>query len=294
MGGANLHNDAFFRKMGKAGLHQFVEGFRQHGIHKMSKLQSKSVQQIEEIAKQINMPKGAVERLLSTLKKTKGGAKLSAKPAKVQKKKKNATAAPRPKPVTPETEVLTTNKTEGKATDSSYYHFSSTPKEHARQFDAVKVEDANAVAWNTKKGSSSWNPGNTVEERDFSPQASSILKENLLSYSFENGINIKKVTKTGGDFSILVNRGKVKTIYDLSFECEWEGTAGEDKIKGTLKCSDIMPDEDVDDWYIECKPKKKKNAAAKEMNNYVQTRLPYLKTEVVDALVAQLRSIVQI
>jgi len=294
MGGANLHNDAFFRKMGQAGLHHFVEGFRANGVHKMSQLQSKSIQQIQEISKKINMPEGAVDRLLAMLKKKKsGGSKPAAKPAAKKKTKKHV--AERPKPVSTEEAVPlpTTNTTAGKATDSTYYHFSSTPKAHARQFDAVKVEDANAAAWKTNSGSSSWNPGNTVEERDFSKQAKDILKENLLNYNFENGIVIKKVSKTDGDFSVIASRGKVKTIFDLSFECEWEGTAGEDKIKGTLKCSDIMADEDVDDWYIECKPKKK-NAKSKEMNNYVKSRLPYLKEEAVDALVAQIRSFVHI
>lgn len=292
MGGANLHNDAFFRKMGAAGLHHFVQGFRDNGVHKMSQLQSKSIQQIQEIGKKINMPEGAVDRLLTLLKKKSNGSKPSAKPA-AKKKKKNVAA--RPKAVSPEEAVPlpTTNTTEGKATDSTYYHFSSTPKEHARQFDAVKVEDASAAAWNVKAGSSSWNPGNTVEERDFSKQAKNILKENLLNYNFENGITIKKVSKTDGDFSIIASRGKIKTIFDLSFECEWEGTAGEDKIKGTLKCSDIMPDEDVDDWYIECKPKKK-DAQSKEMNNYVKSRLPYLKEEAIGALVTQMRSFVHI
>jgi len=290
-GSGSLHNDKFFKKMGEASLHHFVDGFKKHGIHKMSQLKSKSIQQIDEVAEQIKMPRGAVDRLLGILKKSRGGS--STKPAAKPAAKKKVASVSKPKPVNNPEEAVpvptSESKVEGKATDSQYYHFSSTPKEHARQFDAVKVEDPDSAKWQVKEGASSWNPGNTVEDRDFSPQARAIMKENLQQFSFGNGISVKKVKSTSGDFTIIVNRGKVKTIFDMSFECEWEGTAGEDKITGTLKCTDIMPDEDIDDWYIECKTKKK-TTQAREMKQYVQNEVARLKEEVVDLTVAILRS----
>lgn len=284
-------SDRFMSKMGKHGLHPFVDGFRSVGIQKMSQLQSKSISQINEIAAKINMPPAAVDRLLGILKKTPSGNSTKS----VKKKKKKKPAAERPKKIAeqiPSNETLSTEKQEGKATDSSYYHFSSTPKEAARQFDAVKVESSSQVQWQTAAGSSSWNPGNTVEERDFSDHAQRILTGHLEEFNFGNGIIVKKVSSVTGDFSLIANRGKIKTIYDLAFNCEWQGKAGDKKVAGTLKCSDIMPDEDTDDWFIESSCPKK-SAEARQMKAYVESQLPRLKEECVDLTVVEIRSRVQ-
>jgi len=287
----NLKNDRFMTKMGKHGLHPFVEGLRSQGITKMSQLQSRSKSQLYVLAGQINMPGAAVERLLVILKKQPSGSSKSSSKKTKKKPASKPVATVQPKPASTN-EALSTEKKEGKATDSSYYHFSSTPKEAARQFDAVKVEDTSQVEWQTAAGSSSWNPGNTVEERDFSDYAQKMLKGLLEEFSFGNGITVKKVSSVTGDFSLIANRGKIKTIYDLAFNLEWKGKAGDTKVTGTLKCSDIMPDEDTDDWYTESSCAKK-SAQARQMKAYVESQLERLKEECVDLTVTQIRSRVQ-
>jgi len=274
LNGGNLHSDRFLKKMGAAGLHPFVDGLRSQGISKMSELQAKPVQEIRKIGKTINMPDAAVDRLLETLgkidKKEYGNTfkKVSKKTVKKTEVKNGGakTAKSKAKPATApaSTEPTATSKVQ----ESSYYHFSSTPAEQARKFDAKVVSDPNEVKWQTAKGASSWNPGNTVEDRDFSSQAQEMLKDMLKNYQLADNITITNVKKTNGDLTVISSRGKIKCVYDLSFESEWEGEIDGNKVKGKLDIQDIMPDDD--DWYIKCTTKKRDefhNKAKKLVNN---------------------------
>merc|ERR1719245_13563 len=103
-----------------------------------------------------------------------------------------------------------------------------------------EVEDPSSVEWQTAKGSSSWNPGNTVEDRDFSDHAHEWMKKHLAGCEIADGISISKVTKAEGDLTVVSNRGKVKCIYDLSFKAEWEGSVEGEKVKGKIEITDIM------------------------------------------------------
>jgi len=249
--GGGLNGDKFMKKMGSFGLHPFVSGFRSQGVGDWSSLQACPISQIKKIADTINMPPPAVDRLLEKL-----GKKKKVEPAKKTIVKTKVSSAPSKAKADAEEEVQPKKSSkDSKVQGSSYYHFESTPAEQARRFDAKKVEDPSKVAWQTAKGSSSWNPGNTVEDRDFSDQAHEWMKSNLKGCQIAEGIAITKVTKASGDLTLVSNRGKVKCIYDLSFKAEWEGTVGEDKVKGKVEITDIMADDD--DWYVNFTSKKK-------------------------------------
>jgi len=249
-------NDKFMKKMGGFGLHPFVNGFRSQGVHDWSSLQACPISKIQKIANTINMPPPAVDRLLEKLgkkKKTEPPKKVVKKTVKVVEKK--PTVAPPiknggdQKKKMEEEEEVEAKSEPSKVKESSYYHFESTPEEMARRFDAKVVKDPTKVEWQTAKGSSSWNPGNTVEDRDFSDQAHSYMKSNLLGVELAEGITISKVTKASGDLTVVSNRGKVKCIYDLSFKAQWSGTVADDKVSGKIEITDIMADDD--DWYID-------------------------------------------
>jgi len=236
------------KKMGEAGLHPFVEGFRQIGISKFSQLKSKPVSDVRKLGAQINMPDAAVDRLLEVLGKKK---KEEVKITQTKIKQVATSSAPPPKKIEKPADSpkpLAKDAETGKATDSGYYHFSSTPQDMARRFDAKKVDNVSNVEWKTAYGASSWNPGNTVEERDFSSKAQSMLKSALEGYVLCETIKVSKVKKTGGDFTVISNRGKIKCIYDMNFSVEWVGTIADEKVSGKLEVEDVQPDDD--DWYI--------------------------------------------
>lgn len=266
-------NDKFMKKMGGWGLHPFVNGFRSQGIRDWSSLQACPISQIKKIAKNINMPPPAVDRLLEKLGKQKKAEPAKKVITKVKKvpvkkatvapvKKKNAIAPFKNGGTEPTQEEKVESKASSKVQESSYYHFESTPAEKARQFDAKKVEDPSKVEWQTAKGSSSWNPGNTVEDREFSDQAHEWMKAHLTGCEIADGISISKVTKAEGDLTVVSARGRVKCIYDLSFKADWEGTVEDEKVKGKVEITDIMADDD--DWYVSCTSKSK---SAKAMIN---------------------------
>jgi len=263
-------NDKFMKKMGSFGLHPFVAGFRSQGIQDWSSLQCCPISDIQKIATAINMPPPAVNRLLEKLgkkkkaepkKKTVTKTKVTETSVMKAEVKKDAGGA--------KEEEVEAKKPASKVQKSSYYHFESTPAEDARRFDAKKVEDLANVDWQTAKGSSSWNPGNTVEDRDFSDHAHEWMKAHLAGREIADGITISKVTKAEGDLTVVSNRGKVKCIYDLSFKAEWEGTVEDEKVKGKLEITDIMADDD--DWCVSCTSKSK--SAKKMINTGVVERL---------------------
>jgi len=91
---------------------------------------------------------------------------------------------------------------------------------------------------------SKWNPGNTVESRNYSEAAHARIRDELLQFELAPGIKVTKVVDVDGDLTVVVSRGKVKCIYDFSFHVEWAGVLEKKVVKGILKMSDIMPDDD--------------------------------------------------
>eukprot|EP00494_Astrolonche_serrata_P030088 UN30355 len=275
LGGANLHSDAFLKKMGRAGLHPFVNGFRSQGVEKMSQLKAMAISEIRQMGSKINMPSPAVDRLLDILGKT--GAKKSAPP---KKKAKTTKSVSQPKsenkPKSTSTTKSTTDDTKDKSKTeaSDYYHFKSTPKDQAAKFNAKKIEDAKQAQWKSADGASSWNPGNTHESRNYSDicrdRLLTILKSKLV---YENGIKISKI-KTTGSYTIEVSRGKTKYVCDLGFSCKWERYLDGDKIStGKVKVGDIFPDMDQDDWDIEwTDDKKDRNKQYRETTKLISNK----------------------
>jgi tetratricopeptide (TPR) repeat protein len=108
---------------------------------------------------------------------------------------------------------------------------------------------------------SAWNSAGTFEEKDKSEWAKERLKELLLAVTVDAGtISVTKVEKVEGDASIISSRGKIRYVYDLSFEVNFcivfddgEQASNDDektkkkKLKGVLKYSDVCSDFDEDD-----------------------------------------------
>jgi len=264
-GGFDGRQSALFKKLGKAGLHPFAPAFSSIGISKTSQLQAMTIKEIQDTGKRINMPPAAVDRLLEVLGRGKKNVNPSKKAEKIVQKKREKVQTS----TTSDAKSQNAESNEKKENEqpvgsneksareaSSYYHFASTSKENARKFDAQRVDDPAVAIWRTSNGASSWNPGNTNETRDFSKQACEMLKILMSNFEFCDGsIRISKVKKTEGDFSIVVARGKVKNIYDLSFEADFIGKVEGEEVKGKLNISDIMADDD--DWEIQCTTKSK-------------------------------------
>merc|ERR1712014_491992 len=109
----------------------------------------------------------------------------------------------------------------------------------AAKFDAKKVEDpSKAVVWKAAKGASAWNPGNTFEDRDFTSACNKLWEKMMIGFNWPGtSLRVKSFSKTTMDYSILINRGKVKYIYDFSFKLEWTGKIDDKKVKGDLTMS---------------------------------------------------------
>jgi len=143
---------------------------------------------------------------------------------------------------------------------SSYYISRPTPKEEAEKFKPQKIEadksDSQLQPAQPTLGSS-WNPGNTMEEFDYSSWAKDRLKELLLLIKFPNSdLIIEKIDEMEGSATILFTRGKLRPGYDLHFQCTWKGKIdNSDEIEGTLSMSEICPEDDPDEWEFSVKSK---------------------------------------
>jgi len=284
MFGPDSHNDTFLKKLGTAGLHPFIQGLRSQGINRIDDLKKKSIEDVKKIGKKIDMPFSAINRLLEILDKI--GCKkheLITKPLKREKVilKKNKESK--------KNKIKTNNIAESKI-NSSYYHFLSTSKEEAVRYNAKKINDIDKAKWKTHLGHSSWNPGNTTESKDFTKQAKEKLKQQLLNFPLGN-LLITKVEKIEGDFTVICTRGKVKYIYDISFEAEWNGIIGNKKVNGKLEISDIMSDDNYDDWTTICKPIKF-NTSQSSAKNIILSTLPEIDTEVIQSILKYIENFI--
>jgi len=216
------------QKLEQIGLARYEKAINDNAIASWDGLEKRSDEELYELAEKVEMSSLDLGRLFKFLGRN----------PRATAKAKQETEAPQQNAVK----------------KSSYYHFESTPTEMARKFDALEVQNPNKAKFQRVKGGSSWNPGNTVENRDYSDQAQKRLKEELLQFELASGINIVEVVKTGGDLTVICSRGKIKCIYDLNFEAKWEGNIGGEDVNGELNISDIITDDD--DWYIEHKGNK--------------------------------------
>ncbi len=120
----------------------------------------------------------------------------------------------------------------------------------------VSSNDSAPRPISTQGSGSAWNSAGTWEDKDKTKWAKARLKELLLDVKIENGeassCVVKKVEKLEGDASIISARGKVRYVYDFSFEVHFEmvfnkGSDEEKKLKSTLKYADICNDLDEGD-----------------------------------------------
>lgn len=141
-------------------------------------------------------------------------------------------------------------------TDSSYYHFASTPAEQAMHYKPKRVDSSKAVSSGPTAGSA-WNTGATMEEFDYSSWMQDRLKELLVTVEFSNpDLRIDSVEKCDGSATLLFVRGKLRPGCDMSLKCKWKGTMDDEEVEGSIHVDDITLDDDPDEWEFRVTSKK--------------------------------------
>jgi len=245
------------RFMGKHKIHHFYGVFASKGICTLKALRALPEKEILKMCTTANMPPAAIDRLLEA-----SGIRMK----KVQANQVSAPIITHTKRSEDKVEVETKNYNEEKATKpredekgnmekskteaSTYYHFASTPADQAKKFAPKKVTTAGGgKQFTTAVGASKWNPGNTFEDRDYTNLANEKWETMMRGFRWPgSNIRVDTFPKVSMDFSIVCTRNKIKYIYDMAFTLQWKGKVGDDKVKGKLEMSDIMPDEDPADW----------------------------------------------
>lgn len=189
--------------------------------------------EINRLYKQLGRKPGLDVLMAALSKKAKPNKPARVDPSKKPKKKKQA---PLFAPAPPKKQLR--NPSGGLETVEA-----APPAPVPKKIDASALPQA--------RGGSKWNPGNTVESRNYCEAAQERVREELTDFELAPGIKVIDVTKVDGDLSVIVSRGKVKCIYDFSFEVEWKGVLNGKGVKGTLMVSDIMPDDE--DWVVQGK-----------------------------------------
>jgi len=235
--------------MGKHHIHHFYGPFAAKGITTLEKLRALPLKEIMAICTSSNMPQPAIDRLLeeSGIKK-KSQTIMVSKHTKINEtpnKNKGNNSLRECK-----REIEMKNSVEKSKTEaSSYYHFASTPAEEAKKFAPKKVTNIETKQFITAAGASKWNPGNTYEDRDYTKLANEKWENMMRGFRWPgSNIRVDSFPKVSMEFSIVCTRNKIKYIYDMEFTLQWKGKVGDDKVKGKLEMSDIMPDEDPEDW----------------------------------------------
>jgi len=123
---------------------------------------------------------------------------------------------------------------------------------------AMSQEDVSAAASKlTSVAGSVWNAAGTWEDKDVTSLALSTFKQQLEELPLPSidaaggGISVEKFEKVEGDASKPVIRGKMRHIFDLSFEVKfvfkWMDAGGQQKASGSLSVSDFTNDAFVED-----------------------------------------------
>lgn len=254
--------DDLFKYLGRMGLHPFYPGFRDNGIDSSKKLKAMGSAEIRTTCGKFNMPPPAVDRLLETLgKKNEKVKPLQPKPTTQLAKKAKPAPAEKPKAkILSSSSVVPGNTAKSDdskmKSDSTYYH--GRPKQ-TNEFSGVKVANDKSASFGDgagKKGRSAWNPGNTFEDKDYSTWTRNRLREVIEAFTVEAfGVKFSNV-KTTGDANIILNRGRIKYIYDLQFKADWKASVDGQEVEGKIEAEDIACDEEADDWQIDVTTKK--------------------------------------
>jgi len=245
--------------MGKHHIHHYYGGFLARKIETLKALRALSEEEVISICSSMNMPRPAVDRLLeeSGIRKKKGMQSASRpathkSPQKTSIRSSNSVGSDskvEKQRVYHEEKSMKDNPGISKTEASSYYHFASTPAEQAKKFQPKKITDASSKQFNTAAGASKWNPGNTYEDRDYTKLANDKWLAMMNEFRWpRSNLRVDSFPKLAMDFSIVCTRNKIKYIYDMAFTVKWKGKVGDDKVTGKLQMSDIMPDEDPEDW----------------------------------------------
>lgn len=237
--------------LGRNQLHMFFGGFARRNIVTVAQAKKLKKEELEDIMNSISMPPAARERLLDILGKEDPDKKKKPKAPKPKPKPVVKTNKPAPSSLPGGSKAEVGDKTKTEA--STYYHFKSTDKSEAAKYDAQVVQDPNKVAQVVSvEGGALWNTGATFEERDYTKAANDRWKEIMLDFNIPGSpVVITEFVNCNMDYSIILNRGKVKYIYDLSFKCKWKAKIEDSTVKGTLSIFDVVPDEDDEDWEFE-------------------------------------------
>jgi len=236
--------------MGKHQIHHYYGAFDAKGIRSLKSLRSLPVKEILAICASANMPEPAIDRLLaeSGIRKkaqTCEVSKLMKPTMKLTEDKGHAGSKNKGETEMKNSSGVMKSKTEA----SSYYHFASTPAEQAKKFAPKKVTNMETKQFVTAAGASKWNPGNTYEDRDYTKLANEKWQNMMRGFRWpQSNIRVDNFPKVNMAFSIVCTRNKIKYIYDMEFTLQWKGKIGDEKVKGKLEMSDIMPDEDPEDW----------------------------------------------
>lgn len=266
-----LRQPEFHKFLGRNQLHSFYAGFSKRELTTVAKVKALETKEILAIAAEMNMPPAAVDRLLEVL----GKKKKKEEPRVPAEDLRKEPAEPRPptnresdasKPTTTTTKPVQ-NGSNSKGTDekskqtaSTYYHFKSTDKAEAHKYDAKKVDPNKATKWKAAPGASAWNSGCTFEDRDFTTDANALWEKMMIGFEWPGlNLKIKSFSTTAMDYSIIINRGKVKYIYDMNFTCKWKGVIDGEKVEGTIEMADICADDD--DWEFSVYSKKSNPSA---------------------------------
>lgn len=248
----------------------------------MNDLKKRTIEEIKKIGIKIEMPSLAINRLLETLNKHEANSK---------KENFNVGSSIKKDIITRNKDPKTNNaKAAQLKINSSYYHFLNTSKEEAVRYNAKKINNVDKAEWKTHLGHSSWNPGNTTESKDFTKQAKEKLRQQLLNFSMDN-LLFTRVGKIEGDFTVICTRGKVKYIYDISFEADWSGIIANRKVNGKLEISDIMSDDNYDDWNTICKTGKI-NRFQDMAKNKVLSKLPDIDVDVIQSILKYIKDLI--
>jgi len=252
VGGVTLKNVGLQSFMGRHQIHHFYGAFAKNGITTLKSLRALPIKEILAICASCNMPKPAIDRLLeeSGIRKKAETSQVSksVKP-NVQSKEDKGHSGTKWKGETEKKNSSDAGVQKSKTEASSYYHFASTPAEQAKKFAPKKVTDMETKQFVTAAGASKWNPGNTYEDRDYTKLANEKWESMMRGFRWpQSNIRVDNFPKVNMEFSIVCTRNKIKYIYDMEFTLQWKGKIGEEKVKGKLEMSDIMPDEDPEDW----------------------------------------------
>jgi len=291
--GVGLKGAALQNFMGKHQIHHFYGAFAAKGIKTLETLCAIPLKDILAICASANMPQPAIDRLLEE-----SGIRKKAQTSQVSKPTKPNVKATEDKGCHSgakhigkmEKKNFPEGRVEKSKTEaSSYYHFASTPAEQAKKFAPKKVTAMESKQFATAVGASKWNPGNTYEDRDYTKLANEKWESMMRGFRWPgSNIRVDSFPKVNMAFSIVCTRNKIKYLYDMEFTLQWKGKVGDEKVKGKLEMSDIMPDEDPEDWEWNVTTDKN-NAAHQSAKAIVETSRDMINANL-KLLIAQFKS----